>query len=347
MAKILPVTMSDVGRAAGVSQAAVSLAFRRDPSIPAATRQRIFTVARRLGYRRHAAISALMAQVRARKPSAIKAELAALTFWPDRATFERNPTWQEQWRGAQARARELGYALEEFWMGRPGMTMRRLSSVLYARNIEGVLVFPLPKPQTLAFPFDRFSAIAIGYTLEAPLVHRVVTAHFDSVLIALSELRRRGYANIGLVLDEQMSQRVRRNWKAAFYTYGSEVGEVNTGAILSLPAEGAPARLGQWLRRFRPDAVLCGGPHPIRAWLRELGLSAPADIGIVRLANIQPEERCACIDEKWRQVGAAAVDLLVGQLHRGQRGIPERPMLTLVRGEWVEGDSVRRPIKPA
>lgn len=341
MAKILPVTMSDVGRAAGVSQAAVSLAFRRDPSIPAATRQRIFAVARRLGYRRHAAISALMAQVRARKPMAIKAELAALTFWSDRAAFEQNPTWQEQWRGAQGRARELGYALEEFWTGAPGMSTQRLTSVLQARNIEGVLVFPLPAPQPLEFPFDRFSAIAIGYTLESPLVHRVVTAHFDSVLIALTELRSRGYANIGLVLDEQMSQRVRRNWKAAFYAYGLELGRVDSAAILSLPSQGAPERLGTWLRRFRPDAVLCGGPQPIRAWLRELGLSAPKDIGIVRLANILPEERCACIDEKWRQVGAAAVDLLVGQLHRGQRGIPERPMLTLVRGEWVGGETVR------
>jgi DNA-binding LacI/PurR family transcriptional regulator len=327
MAKILSVTMSDVGRAAGVSQASVSLAFRHDPSIPAATRQRILTVARRLGYRRHAAISKLMAQVRARKPMTIKAELAALTFWADRAAFEQNPTWQDQWRGAQARAHELGYVLEEFWMGSPGMNLRRLSSVMRARNIEGLLVFPLRAPQALEFPFDRFSATSIGYTLEAPMVHRVVTAHFESVLIALRELRIRGYANIGLVVDEQMSERVHRNWKAAFYAYGLERGRVDSMAILTLASDGPQDRLGRWLRRFRPDAVLCGGPHPIRAWLGELGWSAPDDIGIVRLANIVPEERCACIDEKWRVVGAAAVDLLVSQLHRDQRGTPERKEL--------------------
>lgn len=48
MGKILDVTMADVGRAAGGSQTAVSLAMRRDASIPPKTRDRILSVARRL-----------------------------------------------------------------------------------------------------------------------------------------------------------------------------------------------------------------------------------------------------------------------------------------------------------
>lgn len=341
MGKIMEVTMADVGRAAGVSQAAVSLAFRRDGSIPPETRKRIFAVAKRLGYRRHAAVSALMAQIRASRPVAIKAELAAITFWPDRGALAQNKTWQEQWTGARARAGQLGYALEEFWM-EPGMPRRRLVSVLDARNIEGLLIFPLPTAGTVSLPLARFSVVAIGYTLLAPEIHRVATAHFDAVLIALGQLHQRGYRRIGLVLDEQLNPRVRRNWQAAFFAYGLDGTPVSAEAILNLPPERGSLPLARWMRSFRPDAILCGGSHPIRSWLVELGYSVPEEVGIVRLASMRPEEHCAHVDEKWRDVGATAVEHLVGQIIRGERGVPRRPTLTLVRGEWVEDDSVRR-----
>lgn len=341
MGKIMAVTMSDVGRAAGVSQAAVSLAFRHDRSVPPETRKRIFSVARRLGYRRHAAVSALMAQIRASRQIEIKAELGAITFWPDRTAFERNTTWQEQWMGARARAAQLGYALEEFWM-EPGMPPRRLVSVLNARNIEGLLIFPLPTPGTVSLPLARFSVVGIGYTLITPQIHRVVTAHFDAVLIALGQLQKRGYRRIGLVLDEKLNPRVRRNWHAAFLAYGHDFAQVSSKAILSLSPEGDRARLAKWMRSFRPDAIICGGSHPIRTWLVELGFQVPEEVGIVRLASLRPAEHCAYIDEKWQDVGATAVEHLVGQMIRNECGVPRRPTLTLVRGEWVEGDSVRQ-----
>lgn len=243
--------------------------------------------------------------------------------------------------GARARAAQLGYALEEFWM-EPGMPQRRLISVLNARNIEGLLIFPLPTPGTLSLPLSRFSVMGIGYTLIAPQVHRVVTAHFDAVLIALGQLQKRGYRRFGLVLDEQLNPRVRRNWQAAFLAYGLQFAQVSSEAILLLPPEGDSAPLARWMRSFRPDAIICGGSHPIRTWLVNLGYSVPEEIGIVRLASLRPEEHCAHIDENWHEVGATAVELLVGQIIHNQCGVPRRPNLTLVSGEWVEGDSLRK-----
>ncbi|MCC6195036.1 MAG: LacI family DNA-binding transcriptional regulator, partial [Burkholderiales bacterium] len=49
----LAVTSVDVARAAGVSQSVVSRAFSLHPSVADATRERIFAVAGRLGYRRN------------------------------------------------------------------------------------------------------------------------------------------------------------------------------------------------------------------------------------------------------------------------------------------------------
>ncbi len=341
MGKVVLVTMSDVGKAAGVSQTAVSLALRNDPSIPRATRERIRAVARKLGYQPHAGISSLMAQIRSKRPRKYRPTLAAVTDWPELSEYRRYPTWRLQWEGARQRAKELGYALEEFGMGRNGMSAARVSKVLQARGIEGVIVFPLSSGSSLSLPWEKFATVAIGYTLESPLLHRVVTAHFDSVLIALEQLRARGYQRIGIVLDEQLNLRVHRSWLAAFCAFGFEKGRIAPKAIASLPAAGAKTALGRWLRSYRPDAVLCGGAYPIRQWLRDLGMSAPEDIGIACLAALLPDEGCACIDEDWHHVGSAAVDGVVGQLSRGERGIPSRPVLSVIRGEWIDGDSVR------
>jgi LacI family transcriptional regulator len=49
----------------------------------------------------------------------------------------------------------------------------------------------------------------------------------------------------------------------------------------------------------------------------------------------------AGIDQNANLVGEAAVDLLIGQLQRNERGLPDYPKTTLVGGTWVDGASVR------
>ena len=36
-------------------------------------------------------------------------------------------------------------------------------------------------------------------------------------------------------------------------------------------------------------------------------------------------------------------EIVVGQIHRFERGIPARPTMTLIEGTWVEGPTVRPP----
>jgi LacI family transcriptional regulator len=40
--------------------------------------------------------------------------------------------------------------------------------------------------------------------------------------------------------------------------------------------------------------------------------------------------------------GAAGVDLVVGQIHRKERGIPSTPKLVLTQGSWREGKTLLR-----
>jgi len=46
-------------------------------------------------------------------------------------------------------------------------------------------------------------------------------------------------------------------------------------------------------------------------------------------------------DQREDQIGAAGVDLVVEQLVRGELGIPPFQKEVLIKGEWVEGPTVR------
>ncbi len=42
-------------------------------------------------------------------------------------------------------------------------------------------------------------------------------------------------------------------------------------------------------------------------------------------------------------VGEAAVEMLIGMIHRGESGIPLFPRATLLGSNWVNGTTVRQP----
>jgi hypothetical protein len=54
------------------------------------------------------------------------------------------------------------------------------------------------------------------------------------------------------------------------------------------------------------------------------------------------EPEIAGIDQRPESIGSAAIDLLIAQVRRGERGIPGIPVTSMVEGLWVNGPSVRR-----
>src|SRR5688500_16131376 len=110
-----PVTMKQIAAAAGVARATVSYALRGDRKIPEETAARIRSVATRLGYRPNPPVAALMAHIRRSHPKTRGEHIAFL--WIKARPGERTfPLIHE---GARARAEQLGYALEEFWLDTP------------------------------------------------------------------------------------------------------------------------------------------------------------------------------------------------------------------------------------
>ncbi len=333
-------TQKDLAREAGVTQATVSLALRRHPDVSAGTCERIQAIAQRLGYCPDPYLAGLSAYRKSRRPVKFQASLAWLSNYPEGETWRNFPAFRGYYDGANTRARELGYRLEEFRLQTRGMTCARMEQILSARNIGGILVAPQPRAgMKLAFPFDRFSAVTFGYTLAEPQLHIAALHTYRSMEMAFRRLVALGYRRPGLALAAESDRRADRNWSAAFWSEQRELPEKHRlPLLLGQPLE--RKTFLTWFKRHRPDVVLAIWPE-VRDWLREAGVDVPAQVGFALLTVPDSGALYSGIWENPNLIGAKAVEFLIDLVHRSERGQPDVPLCMLVAGTWVEGRTVR------
>src|SRR4051812_28724282 len=118
------VTMALIAVQAGVTQATVSLCLANHPRIPAATRERVQALARKLGYTPHPYIASLMRSRRQGRALTGKPVLALVCAFHTADRWRNHPslTVRQMREGALARAAEFGYEAQEFWLHRDGMS---------------------------------------------------------------------------------------------------------------------------------------------------------------------------------------------------------------------------------
>lgn len=334
------ITLRDIAEAAGVHFSTVSLALRNHPRLPRATCQRVQKVAKRLGYVPDPMLASLASYRRTLRPVSYRATLAWVTAFPGRDDWRRVHIFREQHAGAQRRAAELGYKLEHFWLGEPGLSPARASQILRTRNILGLIVAPLPRAGSmLKLDWAEFSAVAIGYSLVTPALH-VVSAHqYRCIRLAVQELRARGYRRIGLVMLSASDDRVDHNWQAGLLI---EQSRMSSGERLPplLLATWNEREFATWMEQVRPDAIITKLGEVVPA-LHAMGLKPPEGLGLVYLGDAHPGEGHSGVNENPQQVGVAALDFVVGMLHRNERGEPAVPHRLLIDGVWIDGTTVR------
>lgn len=328
------VTIKDVAQAAGISLAATSYALRNSPKISSATRDRVQTVARELGYRPNARVASLMAHIRRAHARPAHERLAFVWVHTSRSKAARDPFLRRVFRGARARAEQAGFALEEFWTGDAGMSDRRLEEILRARGIVGVVLSPVTTSEaSLALEWDwsRFSAAVIGNVTWTPELHHAGHHHYLGMRMALLELAKLGCTRPAAIIETNVNERAKRAWEAAFLTHHPAASRARTLIRLStLEKSGA---LAGWLQGLDADALLVSGrnvldPPRVRALAAQRGL---------RLATLHwsaDVPGLAGVDQCYDRVAAHAVDLVVAQLHNNECGAPELPSMMLFPGRW-------------
>ena len=79
-----------------------------------------------------------------------------------------------------------------------------------------------------------------------------------------------------------------------------------------------------------------------RGGTERIGVRCPRDIGLVSLDwDEDTKDEFAAVDQSALAVGAAAVDIVIGQMRQNERGIPAIPQTVLVDSVWKPGASVR------
>ncbi len=334
----MSISIRDIAAASGFARTTVSMALRGDPRIAEKTRAEISETATRLGYRANPLVHALMAQLRVRKPVRYQANLAFLVP-PGIEKQGRYGIWKFL-DGVRTQAGRLGFKVETVTYGEPGLSPEKLTRILINRGIHGLVLPPVrPTDPPFALDWSQFAAVAVGDQLFKPTLHFACSHQAQGMSLALQELTSLGYRRIGLHLRRLFDDYTSHRWTSTFLHWQQSRPACSRVPLL-IPDDITPAPFLAWMDRHRPDVVLSHHAEALD-WLKKSGRSVPADTGFTHLWASPQLGSVAGIDQRPELVGAAAVDLLIGQLHRNERGLPPWTKSVLVDGVWRPGDTLR------
>ena len=334
------IVLADIAEKAGVHVTTVSLALRNSPRLPAETRTRIREIADKMGYTPDPLMQALAAYRGNTMERKSPPMLAYVTNWNTKWGWREVIAHPEFHQGAEARARELGYHLEHFWLREPGLTHGRLSGILHARGITGVIIASHVREIDTALQFDwtHLAAVKIDYFPHEPQLPRVTNDQLQIIRLAMQRIKAYGYTRVGLVLDEGWDITVDRLWCAG-YLWEQQSLPVDD----RLPPYLYPQKetLEAWFLRHRPEVVI-GLRSMVLPVCKKLGLSVPGDVALVDIFLDDFSGNTAGVIQNHAEVGRLAVELLAGQLVQNKYGIPGIPTTTYVEGTWLDGQSLPR-----
>ena len=332
------VTLADIAAKAGVHVTTVSLALRNSPRLPAATRERIKKLADELGYAPDPMLQALVAYRGGAAARRSPPTLAYVTNWNTRMGWREVTAHPDFFDGAAARAKELGYNLEHFWMREPGLTHGRLSRILHTRGINGVIIASHVREidETLQFDWTRFAAVKIDYFPHNPQLPVVTNDQLQIIRLAMQKTIAKGYRRIGFVMDEGWDITVDHLYQAGFFWEQQALAPADRLPPYLIPNKES---LAAWLRRHRPDALI-GKAEFVLPTLDALGLRIPRDVAFVDIFLDDLGGKTAGVIQNHTEVGRLAVELLAGQLQQHKYGVPAIPTTTYVEGTWLEGRSL-------
>lgn len=345
------VTLRDIARHLKLSHATVSMALRDHPAIASSTRTRVAKAASKLGYRVEPMLSALASYRQGRRPPTDHGTLAWINCFENPRDLYSEYLFKDYLSGAKKRAEQRGYRVEEFPLHQPGMTMKRLLGILKARGIQGVILPPQPEPKVIfEEDFADFAVVTFGFSVASPRFHRVCNAQNQSAMLAFECLRELGYRRIGLLASHGGEERVAHNFHSGYLVSLKRFPDVEEVPIYWEPEDlqQREKTMIQWFKRYRPDVVFgMVVPHFVPA-LERAGIKVPQEIAIASLSCTNDNPQYAGIDQKGKETGEAAIDVLVDAIQTGTRGAPPVARYVLIEGEWRNGETAppRREGKP-
>lgn len=336
------VTIRDIAKKCGVSRTTVSAALRNASGVSAEQREKIQSVANKMGYVRDMKVAQVMAHI-AKSGTQGHLRRIAMVSAPE---VNGPPPWKANglmnrfYNGVKAQAESLGCGFEAFWMAEPGMTSRRLAEIIYSRGIDGiVLMLDYGKdPARIDFDFSQFAVSVIGRSLEWPHLYSAEGDLHQGMLMAMDQARNYGYKRPGLMLRDSSSKRAEHSWEAAYYLAQSRLDLAERVPVCKFGFEDTEL-IRVWYDEYKPDVIIGHEPPGLKL-LSKYKIRVPEDVAFIALEMHDPDSEIAGVDIKPEGIAAAAVDLLSEQFRKNQQGLPERPETVIVKCEWHDGKTL-------
>lgn len=334
-------TVRSLARSLGLSHTTVSDALRGKGRVDPVTVQRVCKAAREAGYQRNPLAAAVMSELRRSRGGTFRGVLAAVDVVEPQRSDPHGSFHTELVTGGKARAADLGFKLESFVVDRTDLTVSRLDSILKSRGIHGVLVLPSwYAPDWSGLDWTNYAGVYTDYIIERPALHCVCCNHYRSMTALGARLIERGYRRPGLFLESGRDERMQHRFSAAFRSFQETTPGIERVPMLLTPGR-RKEEFSAWFKKEKPDVVLSHFTEVID-WMESCGARVPQTHGFASLNLLYQTRPCAGLDQQPRELGARAVELLIAQLQRNERGVPEWPTTTTIPARWVEGPTVRK-----
>ena len=336
------VSFRKIALESGFSKSTVSLAFKGDPQIPAATRQKIINIAARLGYRPSPAMRKWMSEIR-RSPKN-RAILSVAFLYSNRRP---KPTGPEEpnymmFRGAADHAQKLGYQVEEYITHDSLDDIVILEKKMRRLNTDGILLFPpwdldfVPNFKLLKLP-----SIILGVAPEGIRFRSVRADHYGNVQKACRKLIAVGCKKIGLVGEPHILRHVFSAFEGAFFATIYQAGLPHISPLIT--GSDPMHEIESYVEKHACDGILVGpncDPAVLGSsrgrYARNVRIATyPGQYSVIRSRNISG------IDEQWETIGRCAMDELARSIEMHRVDTVELPQHLLVPGVWVEGGTTK------
>ncbi|MEM6820671.1 MAG: LacI family DNA-binding transcriptional regulator [Verrucomicrobiota bacterium] len=347
------ITIKDIAQETGLGIATVSRALQGLPIVKEATRKRVHDAAQRLNYRPDAFARGLRARRESNSQNAFKAVLGFLNIHADRHEMYTSARIRDYLKGAQKRADEWGYKLEEIWSFQPGVSGKRLSEILLARGIHGVLLYGVPHitKDVQGWPLDwkQFSCVHVGGILPELGFSYVQSDPFDRLSEIMDRLFKLGHRRIGVIYSHELDALRYRSRHASAYRFhiqnvpkADQLPIFEQQALRQLQCNrfSITPQLSRWINRWKPSVLVGENVRRLIEALTDAGYSIPQDLSVVHLLGAG--DTISGISENSRAIGYHATQLLIDAIVRNERGKPLHPVGLNIQSHWVEGATLKR-----
>ena len=284
-------TIIHIACEAGVDKSTVSRALRNSPLIARETKEKIQTLARKMGYRPNMVFSIMGSGNRIKGP---KANLMPLAYLYDSEYPLDIKLQKGDFHFLRESAALYGYFLDPYNL-KDVKSARKLEAMLYQQGYCGVIIGRLMRENSIAYELDlsEFTVIFNTNTSWKHKYHRVIGDVYLSVQTVWDKVLAAGYRRIGAAICRHQPALPDDGVRLAGIL---ERQDRDASLVDKVPPftgnHNDMSAFEEWFQKWRPDAVI-GFLVGQYYHLKEMGCRIPADIGFACL-HLYP-------DEKWNK----------------------------------------------